>query len=278
MERCHQPTPNYICTQCARYLHRDLRAVEWLTRQLQVTLTRRDQLGGPYSDGGHATEKPLVFNASASEAAFALRDTLGAWATEVAAHIGIEFTPVWATHPADLVGPLRPGERRMRRNYRPTSPDYAAFLVHYAAHIPQMPDAAMCADEIAYAVALATRTIDKRELAVFCGPCPHCDDGGLFGKRDAEHLHCRGCGARVAREDNDVSVSGEIQRRLFTAGDIAIIVESSTGLQITSKRVHNLAQRRHGRIRSVVDTTGRRLYSATDVLAALGHPRLVVAA
>ncbi|MEG8178163.1 hypothetical protein GZH49_06380 [Nocardia terpenica] len=264
MEQCHRPTPNVICDPCNRRLYRDLCAVGWLSRQLQVTLTRRDRLGGPYRDGGHAPETPLAYNAAASEAAYVLRDTLRAWAEELAAHTGVPFTPAQ-------------GQKRIRRTYRPTAADFAGWLAHHTARIPQLPAAAQCADEITAAVALAAATIDRRELPVFAGPCPHCE-GGLFGLRDAERLHCRSCGARVARADVDVNVDDEIYRRYFEAADIVIIVKTRLGQDITTKRVHDLGYRRRNPVRHLTDTTGRKLYSAADVLAALGGVKAPVLA
>jgi hypothetical protein len=141
-----------------------------------------------------------------------------------------------------------------------------------------MAAAAECADAIANSVALVGRTIDKRDVPVFCGPCPHCEKGGLFGRRDADRLHCRSCGAKVDRDANEVSVHTELRRRFFPAGEMAIVVTNITGKEMSSKQIHNYAAARRDRIRSVVDTLGRRLYSAADVLAAMGYSSTVAAA
>ncbi|WP_238815621.1 hypothetical protein [Nocardia brasiliensis] len=249
----------------------------WLAHQLQITLTRRDKLGGPYRDGGRTSERPLAYNAEASDAAWVLRDTLRVWTEELSTHIGIAFAPVWTHHRAEFIGPLRPGEKRLPTSYRPTAVDYAGWLAHHIARLQQLPDAARLQDEIAYACRAAAFTVDRREGAVFAGPCP-CGVGGLFGRRDSDRLHCRSCGAKVARRENDVRVYEQLGQRFLPASDMVIAVQAALGVAVSRKRIHDLSYRRHNPVRRVTDTTGRKLYSAADVLAALGGHRFATAA
>ena len=77
--QCGRPVSEaFLCGACTSQLKATLESVPALVDELDTTITRQAVLGE--KGGPRAAEKPLPFNAQASEAAWVLRNTLSTWA------------------------------------------------------------------------------------------------------------------------------------------------------------------------------------------------------
>ena len=152
---CGKPVADdaYICPSCAFVLDDLLGEIAGssgmpgLAAELDVTLARMDRLGAQVGGRTPASiEKPLPFNAHASEKAWKLRNTLSGWVRVIAEETGADL-PVDTL--ADMARWLRPR---------------VGWLRHHKA-------GGEAVDEIEDAVKDARRAIDRKPDLWYAGPC-----------------------------------------------------------------------------------------------------------
>jgi len=185
----------WLCIIHTDALERDLRSVEDLVRELDITLTRQDRMNAANSVGRSA-EKPLVWNENAAAKRFELWATLNAWALE-ASKLGEDDRDRLAAVPAE------------------DTPGVAAWLIRNLPTLRRHPEAGTAVDEIGDAIHGARRAIDRPAAATRfrAGPCPelvttdpaaddyrHCDgDVWAFIPVDPDelaYLRCQACDSR----------------------------------------------------------------------------------
>jgi len=224
-----------------RELRQKLLTAVWVAGQLELSITRQAQSSDPYRDGGKATETPLVFDDSASEAKWVLRQTLSVYVADVRA---CRCEPPGIC----VIPPLPPAD---------DIPALAHYLTYYIARIAN--DQAF--DEISSAVDQAVDAIDRPPTRIYLGEC---DCGNrLYGDPEAYQIVC-GCCASVhnpkARQDENRSRA----RNLYvTASEAEKYLGDVCGLRITSQRISMWAKR--GKL-SRRQSHGVYLYRLGDVL------------
>lgn len=167
----------WVCNGCIHGLEEDLASISVLWKELSVTLTRQDVIGG---DGGRkSSETALPFKQPASEARWVIGNTIGTWARVLADHLGLQ-------------DPLTPARW------------LAANVDKLAAH----PAAGEAVDEIREMVKLAYRVIDRPPELLFAGKCPSVQPGPcagvLYAKPGDDEVECPECERRY-----DVTVRRE---------------------------------------------------------------------
>lgn len=135
-----RPEHQWICLRCEKHLEQDLASVPALWKELDITLTRLDVVGG--DDGRRSVEMALMFKPRAAEARWVLANTVGTWARLLAEHNGLE-------------APLRP----------------ARWLLLNVHSLAMHEAAGEAVDEIRAAVANAYRTIDRPPELLLAGVC-----------------------------------------------------------------------------------------------------------
>jgi hypothetical protein len=174
---CARPLANaFVCAGCLAGLIADLDAVPELLVQLEVTYARLHRLGIPSEGRG----EQLPYHVPASEARYVLGDTLRAQASALSSSRGLDL-PIYLSwrNPAG----------------------HARWLGRHADSIRLDEDAEKIIDEIADAVAMARRTIDRPPELVVLGPCgvEGCTRI-VYAPIEAERASCDAC---LAEHDVD---------------------------------------------------------------------------
>lgn len=225
--------------------------IDWIAETLDDAITRQhSRTTNPKVSGG-TTEQPLPFNDRASEIGWNLRNTLNTWIHETA-------TARHYPQPGRLN--LIPAARWLRRNI---------IGLAISDH------AQTAADEILDAINQATRHLDRPTRPDYLGTCPHTtpNDGtpceaGLWALPTDELIVCRACNTAHPRHEITERLEQQFRDQYLTAPDLAPLIADRLHTTITPKVIHNLG--RH-RARSI-ETLGRRLYRAGDILDALTQP------
>lgn len=264
---CNRPVADtgYACHSCAKRLkvallrtgavlrHPTVKASAGLfsATDLAVTFARLDVLG----EGGQSSaEKPLPFDWDASDAAWAVHNTLTTWARHVAENRGLEIA---ATRTVAV----------------------AVWLVHHVDWLRVRPEAAEAFDELHNAARLLQHTVDSHVERWYAGRCGAeiLDDDGLLAYCDhdlyaaagAQWVTCRECGASFTAEDRKAQLLEQVTDHLSIAETIARAL-SAWGWSVTSSQIRGYAHRGrlipHGH-----DPKARPLYRIGDVVDLLIH-------
>lgn len=152
---CSAPSGDdaYLCRSHTRELDQELRNVDDLVKELDVTVTRQDRVTA--RQAGKSPEKPLVWNLHASEAASLLWTTVSAWALDVSKIDEDERDRL-----AD-VGRYNTGE-------------IALWLARNMSTLRQHPEAGLAFQQVTDAARDGRRAIDWPEISTRfkAGPCP----------------------------------------------------------------------------------------------------------
>lgn len=181
-----------ICRTCASTLERDLAHVPALQAELEMQTARvasRDH--GPATK---AAERPLPFDARASERTWLLRNTLTGWVRDL--------------------------EPDPHRGPRDTLADLARWLITRHSDLIVHPAAGDACSEIHYAVTQAWRVVDAPPERVFLGACTECS-ADLFAPVDATVVRCRDCTTEHDPADLRDALTAKLDGHLVTATEFA---------------------------------------------------------
>lgn len=217
-----------------RLLRTKLQHAAWMSRQLELAITRQTKMGGERV-GGKSNETPVPFDDRASEANWVLRNTLVSHAGPVAV------------------------ARNEFLDLSMQTPDLALWL---HARVTSVTDSDLI-DELLSALDLGTKAIDQPTVRIYLGDC-ECG-ARLYGDPENEAVPCDGCGrlhdGRARRRANNLR-----GRDLpVTASEAARYLGEVDGVSITSKRIMMWAKR--GKIADVgVNHDGHKVYRLGDVV------------
>lgn len=245
---CHQPVEDgALCRSCTKRLADDLAAVDDLSAELETWRVKLDRIGARAPRGGQHV--PLGFRPQAVEIADVLHMTLAGWARDVAAAVGDPLYDVPAETPTALAAWL---------NAR----------IETARHLAAV---GAMADEVGYAVRTVRRAIDRPGDRSYAGPCDVELAGGqvcdtdLYAYPGADHVVCRGCGARYPMEARRAWLLAGVREHLATAAEISQGIGELHGQPI-NRRTINVWHHR-GRLADHGHTKqGYPLYRIGDVL------------
>src|ERR1700749_4764283 len=173
------PGPATACGACINELERALGDIAFYASQLEVTFSRQARIGS--GDGGRrSAEQPLPYDARASRAAAALRNTLVGWVRVLLETAG---EPV---HGPVCVACKHSSCRRAKATRTPgnTLGQMAAWLLLHLDRIRQHEAGGEIAGTIPLAVSAAERAVDRPAGRVYSGPCDECGKD-LYGQLDA---------------------------------------------------------------------------------------------
>ena len=255
---CHRPhRGSFACGSCIGRLQADLRAIPDLLDELETTRCRLDNLG---SDPGRSAETRMVWSETASEAGYVLRNTITTWARDL-----------WHLNGT---GPfVVPGD----------TASLSRFLLRYPTWLAQHPAIDELADEIASAVKLARRAIDRpADTRVFLGRCNLDDPTNgdcveeLHAYRSQTEVECSNCGAIWQVSERREWLLAMAEDETATAETLAGLL-TRLGVEVTVKDIQDAA--RKGLLTNVgIDShTKRRRYRVGAVLDALLPARKVAA-
>lgn len=243
---CTRPVQNgYLCTSCTESLVDDLKRVEPILVDLEVTRTRQDRISEGGVRTGHGTLLP--WKEHASEAYWVLASTVLVWVRLVVERIGHD--------PVDSVGD------------DPVS--WSGWLARHINGLRLLPVAGECADEIGNALDLAEHAIDRPPVLVYVGPC-----GGtlaeigecaidLYAYSGADTVTCPGCGADHDMAQRRIYLLGKARDRLAPLSTISRALSTWMDRPITQAALRGYVHR--GRLlRKGVDRRGNDLYRVGD--------------
>lgn len=243
---CTTPTDGYLCHDCTTALRVELTDVPELLTELDITLSRQDQLTDPTNRTRSGGDHPLPYKPRITPAAWLLHHTLHAWAVD---H-GATGAPEGAT-----------------------TATLAVHLVANLHHIQLHPDAGQLADEITHAIHHARRAIDRPDdRRLFLGPCDaeltdgtHCREE-IYGVPWRDHTTCENCGTRHHIATRQQWLRDIAHHHLGTSTEIAGYLRT-TGIHCTPDVIRGYVRR--GRLQPATTDTTPPLYRLADVLAAL---------
>lgn len=225
-----------------RSLKKSLQAAQWISKELEVQITRQSQTGSPYRDGGKSNETPLVFDDKASEASWILRNTLRAWSSEVS---------------CICVVPMRPCTEQMPTG---TTEHVAQWLESRVLRLQPYRDAY---EEISEAVDQALEAIDRPVSKIYLGECS-CGQR-LYGDPMADRIECWACGYTY---EPKVLRAANIERGrdlMVTAKEAQRYIGTIYGIALTARRIRAWGRgkiERHGED----SVTGETLYRLGDIV------------
>lgn len=233
-----RPAPDAtVCRSCEDQTAGHLRRIPWLTRQLDITLTRQARMGD--RSGPRSTETPVYFDLRASIDLETFRADLARWAVAVADHRGVAVdVPTKAVRLADgttaLVAAL------------PVIADLSRWLLRWNGAAAQHPDAADYVAEVAAMARAAERTIDRAPDMRCLGPCDvdGCE-AWLYVPMHAEVARCPSpeCEAEYRVEDRRAWLMEQATDQLLTAAQIADQLPWIAGTRIDRKLINKWASR-----------------------------------
>lgn len=210
---------------------------------LDLSLSRQAVMG--YRNGrSRSSEIPLVFNEAAREARWVLDNTLTGMVRDLI-ESGVGDWP------------------------RDTPQSKAAFLLSHLADIRVHPAADEMADEIARALDLARRTVDRRAERVYAGPCHYEAEEGvpcpaeLYAVLGAIDITCSLCGYVWAVELRRQRLLDECEDRYAHAALVSRAL-SSLDRPVDAATIRQWKKRGKLTVRGV-DLDGRPLYRIGDV-------------
>ncbi|CPR79468.1 hypothetical protein PP568_13180 [Mycobacteroides abscessus] len=183
--RCGERCELFLCWNCGKAIRRLLvgqkvarrKATEaqgeepgiiWYLDRLMESAYLQTRMGSS-SVRTAPDSMPLLPDSRASKLRHQIHAELTSWVKQIAEGRRIRFLPLESVEP-DFVGPLRPGWRRIPREYTATSADMARWLAHNLLAIMSEENAAELYDELVALTRKAHRAIDRPELQLF-GEC-----------------------------------------------------------------------------------------------------------
>jgi hypothetical protein len=260
VDGCDRPRPGNvsICGACESDLTRALAELPDLAEQLEITLTRQTSKG---SGGG--PETPLPFGLPASEAAWALRNTLSGWVRLLLdGHVRPEGPRCdgcehWT---CGLIAYLtEPGD---------TIQDMGSWLLRRLRSLMRQPAIEEAVDEITSAVRAAWRVVDRPPDSLFAGKCATCQ-AGLYARGGAVRVRCRECGTGYDVAAQWEAMRAQLEDQLLHSVMMGAVLRQ-LGVRVADSTIRFWAQK--GRIVAHgTDRSGRPIYRVGDVLdVALG--------
>lgn len=232
-QQCGRPCGDFLCWDCLGELAAALENVPWLLDQLAVTELRLDRVSSGLR-AGRRPDRPLPFNERAAGAHSALGSTVTTWVRHLCEHRGIEYVPVGYVH-ADLVGPPRPGERRVPPGYVDTAQDAARWLYAHVLSVRLDEAAGLIHRDITHAVEAGITLINPRVSAVYRGPCPAVvgtNSAGrpiecsipLYSDRDDDFVTCPWCDTRHDVDKLESRLLVRVGGKLFTEAQLVRVL------------------------------------------------------
>lgn len=244
---CGRPTETNTCNGCLQKLFEDLRDVEWLVPELDVTITRQSKSSGGgvgFVTGKGETSMPLHLGASAVAAG--LRDRLARWVLTLWEENGVRW------HRCTACG----AEDRSGSGYPACAPDcptewdthldplniplhalpLARWLLRHPSWIQSYSDGAALFDDLRGAVRHAKATIYGPGDRIYLGICsapvesPVGDDGDsvlvecqrdLYGLPQRAVVSCPECGSEWDVEARRQHMLASMEDQLLTATEMS---------------------------------------------------------
>lgn len=265
---CNRATDMFLCWDCTKSLKAKLDSVAWVAPELDITLARLSRVTAPGDRIGGTPEQRLPYSPAASEVAWALHNTLSAWARDLCETRGIDYIPLGYLPPLPpgFQGPIRPGDRHIPADFTDSTAGIAAWLAHHVTAIAMSPGAGECFDEVHESVKAAQRMIDRPRGRLYVGPCDA--DGctaDLYVSIGKETVQCGACGARHDVQERRDRVQEEVRGVLGTAAELARLLPWMLDSPITRKRIQYYA-----RCGSIIPRTvrGETMYLVGEVIDA----------
>jgi hypothetical protein len=257
-------------------LRQNLNRTPDLLADLDLTITRQDQLVGKSGRGGG--ESALPFKPAASEARWVLVNVLTTWVRVLHEETGI----------TEMVGPVCRGAcvhwscATVTRTRSPRTPEEAAVWLgrHYMS-IALHPAGGEAVDEIADAVAAGVRAIDRPvDTRTYLGMCGDpagrsgCQ-GRVYARPNRDQGFCDTCDTSHSVDYRRAVLVRSMATQRITALEISQILPK-LGVELTVRQIQNAG--RAGLIVAVsTDRHGKRRYLVWDVLRALLTPEALAA-
>lgn len=244
---CGRPSETNTCSSCLRKLFDDLRDIEWLLPELDITITRQSKLSG--GGVGFVTgkgEESMPLHLGASAVAAELRDRLARWVLNLWEEHGVRWHRCTACGAEDRSGdgypPCGPGcPTEWDTHLDPLDiPLHALplsrWLLRHPSWVQSYSDGAAMFDDIRGAVRHARSTIYGPGERVFLGICsapvelPVGDDGDsvlvecqrdLYGAKGRAMVACPECGAEWDTGARRRHMLASMEDELLTATELS---------------------------------------------------------
>lgn len=273
IDACTRPTSDRLCAHHLAELVAALRSVATgpddvkglpsggLWADLQDVVCGRVSLGDGSSVASTETEARLPYNASASDLAGVMDNTIGTWCRVVA-----EDNPHLHCHAS-------------------TTEQAAAWLANVPTALATHEAARDMHDEITAIVGAVERMVDRRADRAYLGTCGewiddgdgefdcHQCNGQLYARPNAPTVTCRVCGTRFDVANRRAWMLTAAEDQLLTAPDLA---RALCGLHVTTRPQDSLYAsirqwKARGRLAPHSRIDGRDVYRVGDVLDLLSR-------
>jgi hypothetical protein len=258
---CGRPTQDMLCSLCLKDLTGALHLLvhdgadvkgnrrPGLLEELQVTVTRQDQLVSPMDKTSASAESALAFHAAASEVSWVADNTVTTWARDMAEtypHLSLTAT---------------------------TTVQAAEWLANLPSLLAVHPAASEILNEVTSLVIRIKQIIDIAAPRFFVGQCGHSDEHGtctveLYAREDKNSVHCPQCQTEYSVDERRLMMLAVLNDQLATAVEIAPAMQRLTGREAKVDTIrswkHNKKLFPHGHTAS-----GQPLYRIGDVIELL---------
>lgn len=178
---CGRPQSDaaYACARCATRCRDALLQLAELAPELDATIARLSRV----SSGGATVDDPLPINVGAAADAWAVVNVIDTWLRHVSSRRGTSIQAI------------------PERDHHALA-DAAVVLAGQLDWLRRQPEGSEALDELVDACALAVRTVDRRAVRWYAGPCGSLLPGGdlcqedLYAATGASTVNCGACAAR----------------------------------------------------------------------------------
>ncbi|WP_336818975.1 hypothetical protein [Gordonia sp. MMO-8] len=173
---------------------------DWAAEALDDAICRITESG---RTGTRSGDRPLEFNATASDVAHEALGTLRVWAEHVCQHSTVKW----------------PGEQRIA--------EWARWLDRHLIDLAKTEEAPQAVDEIGDVHRRIMRVIDLPPVPEFVGPCQAPQEsaarcGGVYCPKGRETLHCRTCDVDIDIPTVRAATETTMGSRLFTKAELRV--------------------------------------------------------
>jgi hypothetical protein len=216
----------FLCWDCVKRLKAILGTAAWLGVELDLTTSRQARITSLADRVGSAPSSATLmpFHLAASECTWVLTNTLTTWARVICESRGLDYPAG-----AGIAG-------------------IAGWLQHNVVSIALSEAADQAYDEIADAVQIAHRVIDRPPGRLYIGPCGEpfnraiCD-ADLFVTIGHAEARCPVCGATHSVDRRREQLRNQVRGLLGTAAELAHLLPWVLDSPITRKRITYYARK-----------------------------------
>lgn len=222
-----------------------LKDFAWISKELDITITKQAAMGSRHRDGGRSAETPMPFSVDASDTATDLNGTLADWIVKTSQGGGLP-------HP----GRLR-------------TPEASKWLRRNIMDLAKLEDAHDAYTEIEEVHDRAMTVIDRpRAKMVLAGFCPNCRED-VECEPGTKHPQCVTCGLELTEEQVHADIDSGADQIAVTAKEAAELINLRYRTTFKPKTIYDMSSRKTDPVQTIELESGKVAFWLRDIVTDL---------